>query len=405
MELESRPIDVSHHCGLLIPSIKPLEISNEDTLCRASLAGRHAKLYVAADLSPAEDALKKATLDVASVMKCFPAVTSEAIILAMAAWYTTLCHIDDAVENLESEAAQLALAHAIYILRNASWCNPPMPGETNHEGDTQDMFMARVLSATVAYCSRLQDLLPCTVQSKLRAASIDTLDALALEHKWRHRSSINESAYLSIRTKTIGVTPFFLLVRYNFDHDSSFLTQNVELESLMSDAELAIGLQNDLIGLSRDIEKGERFNYILRLESPSLDEREARTLKAVNIHNNAIRSATATWENLKAGSGASAQACADSLMKFVERHYLWASTSKRYQCHPSGHRQLPQKSRLSLLVMRALLAKSSMRKNLGLDVHYPDNGRRKRKASLQEWTIRMELKQAMKSTKETSLAS
>lgn len=136
----------------------------------------------------------------------------------------------------------------------------------------------------------------------------------------------------------------------------------------MSSIGLAIGIQNDLIGLQRDIERGEAFNYVLRLQSPSSDEKETRTSKAVELHNDAIRKAVDVWEDVKAEAQVGPPACTDTLLTFVERHYLWALTSKRYKCQQPEVKPSRLRASIGQLVMRATTAKTSMRKGGEINV-------------------------------------
>lgn len=59
---------------------------------------------------------QKAVAEVAAIRLFFPDVRTEAIQICMAAWLSTLCTIDDILEEMDPPAAEAALGQSIEIV-------------------------------------------------------------------------------------------------------------------------------------------------------------------------------------------------------------------------------------------------------------------------------------------------
>jgi hypothetical protein len=70
--------------------------------------------------------------------------------------------------------------------------------------------------------------------------------------------------YMGIRARTISLAPFFAVIKseYLTDADKTFRTH---WENLETEVCRVAGLQNDLIGLVRDLETGEQLNAVVIL--------------------------------------------------------------------------------------------------------------------------------------------
>lgn len=318
---------------LLLPHLKDQATSANCKFCLTSLIEQHAQVYLSTELYSTEEALPKAKVDVTSVLKCFPLITDDKIVLAMAAWYTFLCVMDDAVEKLDN---MMGLNQAIAKLQTA--------GEDAEEDSVPESYSrscsgafqrsideVRILAFTAAYISHTRALLPHDLHRGLLRASATVLEAMLSESKWRTQASIDEPTYLSIRCETIGMRPFFLLAHYNFDPESALKPLHPRLETAMSNLRTAVGLQNDLIGLERDLGEGELFNYVLRSRRPSVEKMGQRWQRAIALHNETIRSAIEAWKVLRRAGKAGEVECLECLLKFVERHFLWATSAVRYK--------------------------------------------------------------------------
>lgn len=318
---------------LLLPHLKGPATDSNCNFCLIGLIEQHAQVYISTGLYSTEEALPKSKADITSVAKCFPSITDDKIFLAMAAWYMYLCVVDDAVEKLDN---MMALKKAIAKLQTTGGDNEDNALPESDHRSCSDVYHrnideARILAFTMAYISHIQTLLPHDLHLDLLRASATVLEAMLSENHWRTQASINESTYLFIRCETIGMRPFFLLAHYNFDPTSALKPLHPCLETAMSDLRTAVGLQNDLIGLERDLGEGELFNYILRSERPSVETMGQRWKSAIALHNEAIRSAIDAWKILKRAGKVGEVKCLECLLKFVERHFLWATSAGRYK--------------------------------------------------------------------------
>ena len=318
---------------LLLPHLKDQVTSANCKFCLTSLIEQHAQVYLSTELYSTEEALPKANVDVTSVLKCFPLITDDNIVLAMAAWYTFLCVVDDAVEKLDN---MMALNQAVAKLQMAGedaeeYSVPESNSRSCSDAYQRNIDEVRMLAFTAAYISHTRALLPHGLYQGLLRASATVLEAMLSESQWRTQASINESTYLFIRCETIGMRPFFLLAHYNFDPTSALKPLHPRLETAMSNIRTAVGLQNDLIGLERDLGEGELFNYILRSRRPSVENMGQRWMRAIALHNEAIRSAIEASKDLRRAEKVGEVSCLECLLKFVERHFLWATSAVRYK--------------------------------------------------------------------------
>lgn len=323
---------------LLLPHLNHQATDANCKFCLPSLIEQHARVYLSTELYSTEEALPKSKADITSVLKCFPFITDDKIVLAMAAWYTFLCVMDDAVEKLDN---MMALNQAIAKLQTAGEdaeedSVPESYSRSYSDAYQRNIDEVRILAFTAAYISHTRALLPHDLHRGLLRASATVLEAMLSESQWRTQASIEESTYLFIRCETIGMRPFFLLAHYNFDPTSALKPRHPRLETAMSNLRTAVGLQNDLIGLERDLGEGELFNYVLRSRRPSVEKMGQRWMRAIALHNEAIRSAIEAWKVLRRAGKVGELECLECLLKFVERHFLWATSAVRYKPQQSN---------------------------------------------------------------------
>ena len=120
-------------------------------------------------------------------------------------------------------------------------------------------------------------------------------EGLVWEFQYRQTSHSNIgndlATYLQIRSRIMGIAPFFTLI-------SSLYTprggDQEKISVLQGAVSLATGLQNDLIGLEKDLRNGERMNAVMVVlgaeTTHNIDPRELSdaTTQIADIRNRTI---------------------------------------------------------------------------------------------------------------------
>jgi hypothetical protein len=146
--------------------------------------------------------------------------------------------------------------------------------------------------------------------------------------------------YMDIRTRTIGVAPFFALVRSELP-PSGYPDDFVAVQKAVN---MTVGLQNDLVGLEKDLENGELLNAVLvAMEQQGEEGKEQDLAKAIEaicaLHNQNIAGVVRTRQRvLLEGKGNPAAIIANSQLLFTETHFRWCTTAKRYNAEPEESR-------------------------------------------------------------------
>jgi hypothetical protein len=155
------------------------------------------------------------------------------------------------------------------------------------------------------------------------------------------------AAYMSIRSRTISLNPFFEVIKSEYLPASDW-EFNTAWKNLQNEVSRVAGLQNDLIGLVRDLEDGEQLNAVMVLMrgiTPASDkahmDREAlaRCVAVVNAEHNqsAARCFQSVAQVHRAAelSGCSALDRVDAVVQHIlmmcETHLRWCSSAKRYR--------------------------------------------------------------------------
>jgi hypothetical protein len=259
-------------------------------------------------------------------------------VLAMAAWFFLLCFVDDIVETLPLRAAKAGLRKAqqtmkrtLLLSRGKRKITPSERQEAHadvhieREADAQQ----KVQHACKAFRSYVRDLLPRSTYKPLLQGVSEVFEGMIDEIEFREQRVPDVDAYLRIRVRTIGLSPLFILLGgYCFDHVPSRRVPALEMC-----VKVAVGMQNDLMGLEKDRSVGEWMNFaiIATMDHTSVTERRDGLLRCVKAHNAAVRQAVHCWELLQAGADDAERWYAWQLLRFVELHYQWACTASRYQ--------------------------------------------------------------------------
>ncbi|KAI9042794.1 terpene synthase family protein [Aspergillus affinis] len=232
--------------------------------------------------------LKRSLASVNTISLFFPDIRHEGIKVCMAVWLETLCTVDDQIENMSLEDAGEAIEEAIAVLK-----------------DERLLQEIHLKNGTLS----------------------QTLDA-----------------YLAIRRKTIGLKPAFALIRsaYNQPYPPS-----KETTQLQNDVAIVAGLQNDLIGLEKDIRTGEVVNAVVFLLGGMEMKRSgkwtvgsgdlrATTGEACRLHDLYLERVLKRVERLGARArgvpGMEVEAALASVeASLMQTHFEWCTSAKRYQ--------------------------------------------------------------------------
>jgi hypothetical protein len=175
-------------------------------------------------------------------------------------------------------------------------------------------------------------------QDLFHQASV-VLDGFILEQRLRQgRLTLDLETYMSIRQRTIALAPMISLARSEYPPE----IYPEELLNMQHDLSIVLGLQNDLVGLDKDIENGEFMNAVVVL---------LRDTPRTNVHisteniSDALHSIVDVYEqalsrllyqhrqltNSKKGHVGSTAAIADVQLCLVETHLKWCISAKRYR--------------------------------------------------------------------------
>lgn len=151
------------------------------------------------------------------------------------------------------------------------------------------------------------------------------------------------STYMTIRSRTIALLPFFEVIKSEYLPQSLQDNPNPVWGNLQHAVCCAAGLQNDLIGLARDLDNGERLNAVMVLlpsfgtSSDQLD-RDAlfKAVAQVSVEHDENVSQAMVWAARLVGdaSGPEAEAVANvarQILMLCETHLKWCTSAKRYQ--------------------------------------------------------------------------
>ncbi|KAK3064474.1 hypothetical protein LTS18_006888 [Coniosporium uncinatum] len=299
----------------------------------------------------------RALADLTAIETTFPSLpssspSSSATILAMAAWFSTLCRVDDLVETLHPDAVPHALLDSISILRDGY-----IPFHESVDVCLNDVIAAadvdtlnRVRKISYAFRNHLMSLLPRATYQKIVDGVADTWAGIVAETYLRSQGKVDGDAYLEVRTRTWGLAPFFtLLAACNNTTTADTLDgccagkSGAMMEELEGCVKVAVGVQNDLVGLEKDIRTKDSMNYVLvsaaaaatttvsKDDVKSVDDVKMGIERAVEVHDRAVEMATSLLAEIEREGGEAETGCARQLVAFVGRHFEWAVGSRRYK--------------------------------------------------------------------------
>lgn len=145
-------------------------------------------------------------------------------------------------------------------------------------------------------------------------------------------------AYLQFRGRTMGIHPFFTLIRtMGGPISKNYLSGLRDLQNRVS---LVLGLQNDLVGLEKDRRNGEDMNAVLvslkekkGVDEDCVDFLLPRIVEEVcAIHNLCLSAAVEKYYEIAQFDGqAQGPTLETAILAFADTHLKWCTSSKRYQ--------------------------------------------------------------------------
>ncbi|GAB1196587.1 hypothetical protein APSETT444_005859 [Aspergillus pseudonomiae] len=159
----------------------------------------------------------------------------------------------------------------------------------------------------------------------------------------------NLETYMSIRRRTIGMPSFFTLARSILEtKDHQWSPEILDMES---DACAILGLQNDLVGLEKDIRAKEKMNAVFvnvaQIAGQTIYAGDDATLQAATnnicaLHNHLMGRVLERHANIQQraiGTPRNALECrvADMQLMATETHLKWCTMAKRYNLIPELH--------------------------------------------------------------------
>ncbi|KAK3303717.1 NAD(P)-binding-like protein [Chaetomium strumarium] len=279
----------------------------------------------------------------------FPDIKDVAIRVAFTAWLAFACVTDDIGETLEMEDRRLALLESIEILKCAP--NAPAPRTGSAAPETKDKRIQNRMRVLYDHCT--QYLPPKSAEAFFHAVC-DTLQGQVEEIHFPQQNSGADSLalYMSIRARTISLNPFFAALKseYLTEADLSFRAHWDDLENAVC---RVAGLQNDLIGLVRDLEAVEQLNAVVVLMrgfGTGKTDGLCRCVALVNAeHNRGVTRCleVVAWlrraaEGTAGSSIERVETVARCILMLCETHLRWCASAKRYRLKVGLGESVPQ---------------------------------------------------------------
>ncbi|KAL8383365.1 hypothetical protein RB595_006897 [Gaeumannomyces hyphopodioides] len=274
---------------------------------------------------------RRCVAEVKAVRIFFPDPLPDSTMACFAAWLAFVCAMDDQLEQMTPEQGETAMLDCIEAVQG----RPPLAKPEGVEGDVTVPSMARVLHQ---HCSQL--LAEDSVDAFFEAAcAVFSAHIGEIRFLSSSQATRDLETYMAIRRRTIALDPFFEVLKH--DHLDKAERASPAWERLQHHVCLAAGLQNDLVGLEKDVEAGERMNAVLvlldGLATAGGEDHDAALAEAVGLvneeHNSNAALAGLCFHELTDAEGVSSQAkwVARCVVQLCQTHLRWCSSAKRYR--------------------------------------------------------------------------
>lgn len=281
--------------------------------------------------------LQQSASHVRLVCQCFPGVRSKHVRVCMAAWLGTVCAIDDMLEEMQVDDAESAILNSIAILKGkAQGCGAPLfemsPG-VDRFGEIQHFVCA--------FDKHCKKYLSSDTLTKFFQEVCNVFDGFLQELKFKAgHLPRNLDTYMAIRRLTIATSPAFELIKSEWQAPAYHC--NDCLLDLQNDINLALGLQNDLLGFERDLENGESMNAVtIALENDAYEDGKCAKevlskaiARVCNIYDSCLsRVRQKRQKLLQSAVGDKSRSIVDAEYAFLETHLKFLLSTERYQTH------------------------------------------------------------------------
>lgn len=295
--------------------------------------------------------IEAATKQVKILSKAFPLVGSSKALLSMCAWFHLFCFYDDETEKMPAKEARTVMKHCMHILEVACQTKGTSQRLTRFMGPLQRAKVqytlwlssrlpsgGKVAYATYLFVQQAQRLLGEASLRRVTTKMIEVFKGYYCETLCReHIEKISVQEYTHLRASTIGLSPFWAILRDTFFAEAETHLAETGTFALETHAAAVVGLQNDLVGLANDYANGDPMNYIiLRANREGLSTAQALTA-AIELHNETVSKAVEERRRVErslpeswSGSGGM-RLYADCMLGFMTTHFLWASSAGRYK--------------------------------------------------------------------------
>ncbi|KAL2158833.1 hypothetical protein VTH06DRAFT_4025 [Thermothelomyces fergusii] len=319
------------------------QVKAKTTLARIALAHAAFKLALQPEVALTGKFFERCVAEVNAITLFFPDIVSEAVLIVFAAWLAFACAMDDVLETLDLGDRELVLWESIEILTAASDRNAS-PRRKHRASEAMDKRVQAMARSLAGHCTR--HLSPKSAAAFLNSAC-GVLDAHAAEIRFlRDENNHSFPEYLSVRCRTIGLNPFFEVIKAEYLTEADLEFNDAWLR-LQEEVSRVAGLQNDLIGLLRDLEDGEQINAVVILmrgfrgyQANQLDNNIlARCVSMVVAEHNASAARSfqrmsdlcRAAEHTPGSSIGRVEEVARHIIMMCETHLRWCSSAKRYR--------------------------------------------------------------------------
>lgn len=269
----------------------------------------------------------------------------------MAAWLSLLCTVDDLVERKAPQTVRQVLRESVSILKDGGERLDSEPallatclrdkGLCWHTEDFLDraQLTSKIRQVSQTFYSHVRPLLSESTYSSFSEAICNVWTGLVLEADLRQDTVPTVDTYMDMRSRTIGLAPFFALLAdcTLSEHHS----KSDALAALEHSVSIIVGLQNDLLGLEKDLDMGEVMNFVVVVsggqiqggtKTAKMEAGQSAIKKAIAAHNSFVEIAIQQWNLLRNSSTHHAELSpGNELIAFIERHLVWSNTTERYQ--------------------------------------------------------------------------
>uniref|UniRef100_A0A8H7N677 Terpene synthase n=1 Tax=Bionectria ochroleuca TaxID=29856 RepID=A0A8H7N677_BIOOC len=196
---------------------------------------------------------EQSRVEVGVIERFFPGYLADGVRICFAAWLAFICAVDDILECLSPSDGEAVLYRCIGMLRNNH--------KINTKGRAPDTEVERLTRLLYDH-SRLH--LPAGVCDVFFKAICEILKAHIAEFHFLDGQTTHDlSTYMSMRRRTIALDPFFEIIKYM--HLPKSWRRKPTWKKLQEEVCSTAGLQNDLLGLEKDLENGDGLNSVLVL--------------------------------------------------------------------------------------------------------------------------------------------